>query len=90
MTDRRKISGQAVDDFPPRRRTQWDFSDVADGHVYLLRRGQDFEIQVPSLAAAARRWARENGYRLQTRTEFDEDEPGRRSLGLYVRFARVA
>lgn len=90
MTDRRKVSGQAVEDFPPRRRTQWDFSEVADGHVYLLCRGQDFEIQVPSLAAAARRWARENGCRLQTRTEFDEEHPGRQSVGLYVRFERAA
>jgi DNA-binding CsgD family transcriptional regulator len=29
-----------------------------DGQVYLLRKGRDFEVEVESLAIAARRWAR--------------------------------
>jgi hypothetical protein len=82
----RRIRGRRVDDFPPRRRTRWDFSRVADGQVYLLRKGRDFDVEVESLAIAARRWAREHGYRLTTRSEFDERQEGRPKVGLYVRF----
>jgi hypothetical protein len=53
-----------------------DFSRVADGKVYLLRKGHDFDVLVESLAIAARRWAREHGYRLTTRSEFDERQEG--------------
>ncbi len=84
MAQQRRVSGQPVESFPPRRRT-WDFSAVADGQVYLLRRGKDFDIEVASLAVAARNWAREHGYRLQTRSQFDEDH---NRVGLYVRFER--
>jgi len=75
-----------VERFPPRRRVRWDFSAVADGNAYLLRQGKDFAIQVDSLATAARRWAREHGYELTTRSEFDEGTPERPKVGLYVRF----
>jgi hypothetical protein len=68
----RRISGRRADAFPPRRRTRWDFGRVADGQVYLLRKGRDFDVEVASLAIAARRWAREHGCRLTTRSEFDE------------------
>jgi hypothetical protein len=88
MARERRVSGKRVDDFPPRRRTRWDFSRVADGQVYLLRKGRDFDVEVDSLAIAARRWAREHGYRLSTRSEFDERQEGRPKLGLYVRFER--
>ena len=64
MARERRVSGRRVDDFPPRQRTGWDFSRVADGHVYLLRKGRGFDVAVDSLAIAARRWAREHGYRL--------------------------
>jgi len=84
--DERRVSGRRVDDFPPRRRTRWDFSRVADGQVYLLRKGRDFDVQVESLVIAARRWAREHGYRLTTRSEFDEHGTDGRKVGLYVRF----
>lgn len=73
MGSQRRVSGQPVDGFPPRGRIGWDFADVADGHVYLLRKGKDFDVEVESLAAAARRWAREHGYTLATRSVFDED-----------------
>jgi hypothetical protein len=86
--DERRVSGSRVDDFPPRRRTRWDFSRVADGQVYLLRKGRDFDVQVESLVIVARRWAREHGYRLTTRSEFDEREEGRPKIGVYVRFDR--
>jgi hypothetical protein len=66
MARERRVSGRRVDDFPPRRRTSWDFSRVADGQVYLLRKGRDFDVEVDSLAIAARRWAREHGYSLTT------------------------
>jgi hypothetical protein len=56
--------------------------------VYLLRKGRDFEVEVDSLAIAARRWAREHGYRLTTRSEFDDRREGRPKVGLYVRFER--
>ncbi len=86
MARQRRVSGEAVEHFPSRARTQWDFGAVADGRVYLLRRGTDFEIEVASLAAAARHWAREHGYQLQTRSQFDEDHPERPRVGIYVRF----
>jgi hypothetical protein len=88
MARERRVSGKRVDDFPPRRRTHWDFSRVADGQVYLLRKGRDFDVQVESLAIAARRWAREHGFRLTTRSEFDERQKGRPKVGVYVRFER--
>jgi hypothetical protein len=84
--EERRIRGRRVDDFPPRRRTRWDFGRVADGQVYLLRKGRDFDVEVASLVIAARRWAREHGYRLTTRSEFDERQEGRPKVGLYVRF----
>jgi hypothetical protein len=88
MARERRVSGRRVDDFPPRRRTWWDFSRVADGQVYLLRKGRDFDVEVESLAIAARRWAREHGYRLTTRSKFDDHQDGRPKVGAYVRFER--
>ena len=88
MARERRVSGKRVDDFPPRRRTRWDFSRVADSQVYLLRKGRDFDVQVESPVIAARRWAREHGYRLTTRSEFDERRKGRPTVRLYVRFGR--
>ena len=90
MARERRVSGKRLDDFPPRRRTRGDFSRVADGQVYLLRKGRDFDVQVDSLAIAARRWAREHGYRLTTRSEFDERQESRPKVGVYVRFERKA
>jgi uncharacterized protein with GYD domain len=86
--EERRVSGRRVDDFPPLRRTRWDFSRVVDGRVYLLRKGRDFEVEVESLVIAARRWARVHGYRLTTRSEFDERKRGRPQVGLYVQFER--
>jgi hypothetical protein len=63
MARERRVCGTPVEGFPPRRRTRWDFSRVADGQMYLLRKGRDFDVEVESLAIAARRWAREHGYR---------------------------
>jgi hypothetical protein len=88
MARERRVSGRRVDDFPPRRRTRWDFSRVADGQVYLLRKGRDFDVEVESLVIAARRWAREHGYRLTTRSEFDDRRENRPKVGVYVRFER--
>jgi hypothetical protein len=88
MARERRVSGRRVDDFPPGRRTRWDFSRVADGQVYLLRKGRDFDVQVDSLVIAARRWAREHGYRLTTRSAFDDRQEERPKVGVYVRFER--
>jgi hypothetical protein len=86
MARERRVSGTRAEGFPPRRRARWDFSRVADGEVYLLRKGRDFDVEVDSLAIAARRWAREHGYTLTTRSEFDERQEGRPKVGPYVRF----
>jgi hypothetical protein len=61
---------------------------MADGQVYLLGKGRDFDVEVDSLAIAARRWPREHGYRLTTRSESDERKEGRAKVGVYVRFER--
>jgi len=82
----RHISGSKVEGFPARG-ARWDFGEVADGNVYLLRKGRDFDVEVESLAAAARRWARTHDQRLTTRSEFDEQDAKRPKVGLYVRFA---
>jgi hypothetical protein len=65
-----------------------DLPLLADGQVYLLRKGRDFDVEVGSLAIAASRWAHEHGYRLTTRSEFDERQEGRPKVVLYVRFER--
>jgi hypothetical protein len=88
MARERRVSGRRVDGFPPERRARWDFSRVADEQVYLLRKGRDFDVEVDSLAIAARRWAREYGYKLTTRSELDERQEGRPKVGLYARFER--
>ena len=49
---------------------------MANGQVYLLRKAR-LRVGVDSLAIAARRWAREHGYGLTTRSEFDERQEGR-------------
>jgi hypothetical protein len=85
VSRQRRITGSKVDALPPRA-LRWDFGGVADGHIYLLRKGRDFDVEVESLAAAARRWARTHGYRLATRSEFDEQDAQRPKVGLYVRF----
>lgn len=87
MAKERRVSGSEVEDFPPRG-VRWDFGAVADGQVYLLRKGREFDVEVASLAVAARRWARAHGYRVTTRSEFDEQPPERPKVGLYVRFDR--
>jgi hypothetical protein len=81
MARERRVSGTRAEGFPPRRRARWDFRRVADGELYLLRKGRDFDVEVDSLAIAARRWAREHGYTLTTRSEFDERQEGRPKVG---------
>ncbi len=82
-----KVRGTPVEGFPRRtRRGRWDFSDIADGTVYLLRRGEHFDVQVDAVAAAARRWAKAHGLRLVTASLFDEQSPARDKIGLYLRF----
>jgi hypothetical protein len=84
--ERWRASGASAGDgwttSPPRRRTRWDFSRGADGQVYLPRKGRDLDVEVDSLAIAARRWVREHGYTLTTRSEFDERQEGRPKVGL--------
>ncbi len=84
-----KVRGTPVEGFPRRtRRGRWDFSEVADGTVYLLQRGEHFDVQVDAVAAAARRWARAHGLRLVTASQFDEQTPERVKVGLYLQFER--
>jgi|AntDryMetagUQ889_1029465.scaffolds.fasta_scaffold22435_2 hypothetical protein len=88
----RVVRGQKVGDFPPRRRgPAWDFSRVADGEVYLLRRGRDFDVQIESIRHAVRRWAGERGMAVETRSAFADLAEGeaRERVGLYVRFVRA-
>ena len=89
MAGYQRVTGRRAPSFPPRR-TQWDFTAVADGEVYLLSRGEDFHVEVGSMAAAARRWARQHGYTITTRSKFDEENPERPKIGLYVHFERQA
>jgi hypothetical protein len=86
MDGERQVTGARVDGFPSRRRLRRDFGEVADDHAHLLREGRDFELEVYSLAAAARRWAREYGYALTIRRKFEDRRVKRRKVGLNVRF----
>jgi hypothetical protein len=57
---------------------------VADGQVYLLRKGRDLDVEVASLAIAARRWARAG---LQAHhPQRVRRAAGGPKVGLYVRF----
>lgn len=89
MAPARRLQGTRVERLPSLRPLRWDFSALADGEVYLLRRGRDFEVEVGSLAAAARRWAQRHGYAVTTRSLFDEDADERPKVGLYVRFEQL-
>jgi hypothetical protein len=84
MARERRVSGKRVDDFPRGGRRAGTSAGWPTG-TYLLRKGRDFDVEVESLVIAARRWAREHGYKLTTRCEFDERQEGRSKVGLYVR-----
>jgi hypothetical protein len=90
MADQRRVvKGEQVERFPRRRHAPaWDFSAVADGNVYRLRKGHDFDVEVETVRGALKRWARERGLEVATLTEFD-GAPGknRRKVGLYVQFS---
>ncbi|MGE5636735.1 MAG: hypothetical protein ACM3UV_07340 [Nocardioidaceae bacterium] len=88
MARERVLKGEQVEQLPRRRRAPaWDFSQVADGKPYLLRRGRDFDVKVDTIRVAAKQWAREQGLEVATRSEFDAP-PGqrRKKVGLYVQF----
>jgi hypothetical protein len=87
--DRRILKGKRVDALPRRRQVaRWDFSQVEDGHAYLLRRGRDFDVGVETIRRAAISWARERNLKVTTRVEFDGPPaaPGRKAVGLYLQF----
>ena len=84
----RKVRGKQVSEFPSRRELGYDFSPVADGKVYLLRKGQDFDVRVESMRTSVYKWAKRNGKRVATAVAFDRP-PGdrkRAKVGLYVQF----
>jgi hypothetical protein len=88
MARERVLKGEEVGELPRRRRAPaWDFSQVADGKPYLLRRGRDFDVKVDTIRVAAKQWAREHELEVATRSKFDAS-PGRRreKIGLYVQF----
>jgi hypothetical protein len=83
----RVVTGTRVEEFPRRRRTPaWDFGRVADGHPYLLRRGKDFDVQVETIRAAARKWAREHDLEVATLVQYAGEGERREKTGLYVQF----
>jgi hypothetical protein len=78
MARERRVSGTRAEGFPAAPAARWDFSRVADDEVYLLRKGRDFDVEVASLAIAARRWAREHGYTLPQRVRRASGGPPQR------------
>ena len=88
-TARRVLKGKRVEALPRRRQVAaWDFSEIDDGHAYLLRRGRDFDVGVETIRRAANAWARERGLKVSTRVQFDgpAGAPDRKRVGLYVQF----
>ena len=86
----RTLKGKRVDALPRRRETTpWDFTEVEDGHPYLLRRGRDFDVGVETIRRAAKAWARKRGLTVTTRVQFDgpSGATNRKKVGLYVQFA---
>jgi hypothetical protein len=60
-----------LDAFPGGPPHDWD--KWLDGSPWLLRRGEDFEIGVASMRAAASRAARGRGLKIRTRLVRDDD-----------------
>ena len=86
----RMLKGKRVDALPGHRETAlWDFTEIEDGHPYLLRRGRDFDVGVETIRRAATAWARKRGLTVTTRVQFDGPPGGtdRKKVGLYVQFA---
>jgi hypothetical protein len=88
MAEGRVLKGEQVEQLPRRRRAPaWDFSQLADGKPYLLRRGRDFDVKVDTIRVAAKQWARGHDLEVATRSKYDAP-PGRqrKKVGLYVQF----
>lgn len=63
-----------LDEFPKRQRqSKYPWDQWLDGHVWLLRKGEDYETTSPSMRAIATTAAKREGKRLQTRIAQDED-----------------
>jgi hypothetical protein len=81
------VTGTPVEEFPrPTRGPAWDFGRVADGKPYLLRKGKDFDVQVETIRAAAKKWAREHEMEVATLVQYEGEGERREKTGLYVQF----
>lgn len=65
-------------------KARYPWREIAEsGQVGVLVRGDDYDGHVQKPLSAAYQWAKTNGYRVKTRTDWDKGE-------LYVEFSRLA
>lgn len=63
---------------PPRAsRSRFDFTDWADGQAWKFVKGQDYESSTETFRYNVRRWARDNGYKVELRPYPAKDREGR-------------
>jgi hypothetical protein len=67
--------------------SNYSFQTYADGATWELTKGEDFNITAKSLAAAARRWARDEGLNVEVK---QIDSTPRTPEIVAVRFRRVS
>jgi hypothetical protein len=60
-----------LDAFPGGPRYDWE--QWLDGTAWILRKGEDFEIEIASMRAAVSRAAKERGLTVRTKAVRDED-----------------
>lgn len=61
----------------PVSRSKFDFSQFADGQAWKFVKGQDYDTSTSSFRHSVRRWARTNGYVVETRPYPALDHDGR-------------
>jgi hypothetical protein len=64
-----------LDEFPrQKRRGKYPWEEWLNGHVWLLRKGEDYETSSSSMRAIAASAAKSAGKRLRTQVSRDDDD----------------
>lgn len=85
-----------LDGLPVRgSRTQFDFSEWADGQAWKFVKGEDYESRTDTFRGNVRRWAKTNGFEVECRPFPALDSDGQplplssaEPVGLGVKFTR--
>jgi len=49
----------------------YPWEEWTDGRVYLITKGEDFAVTIPSMQSTLRQWAQRHGLKVQVRRLFD-------------------